>query len=80
MMNSPRQSDLRNPPARDRKLGWKLLLLIPYIALCFPALYSRSTPTLFGFPFFYWYQFLWVVLTSALLGLLYLKLKDPQDD
>jgi hypothetical protein len=62
------------------KTGWKLLLILPYLGLCIPALYARATPTLYGFPFFYWYQFLWVVLTSALLGLIYLKLKDPQDN
>ncbi|MBS1823201.1 MAG: DUF3311 domain-containing protein [Acidobacteria bacterium] len=68
------------PPSSNggRKIGWKLLLVLPYIGLCFPALYARLTPTLFGFPFFYWYQFAWVILTSLLLGLLYLKLRDPE--
>lgn len=47
------------------------LLLLPYAALCFPVLYARATPELFGFPFFYWYQFVWVVLTSALLWFYY---------
>jgi len=65
------------PPA-GKKTAWKLLLILPYLALCFPAFYARLTPTLFGFPFFYWYQFLLVVLTSALLGLVYFKLKDPE--
>jgi len=27
-----------------------------------------------GFPFFYWYQFFWVLLTSAILGIVYLKI------
>ena len=48
-----------------------LLLLLPYAALCFPLLYARATPELLGFPFFYWCQFVWVVLTSALLWLYY---------
>jgi len=30
---------------------------------------------LLGFPFFYWYQFLWVVLTSTIMALVYRKLK-----
>jgi len=42
-------------------------------------MYSRLTPAVLVFPFFYWYQFLWVVLTSLLLGLLYLKLKDRDE-
>jgi hypothetical protein len=52
---------------------WKLLLLLPYLGLCFPKLYARATPALWGFPFFYWYQFLWVILTAAILGIFYLR-------
>lgn len=51
-------------------------LAVPYLALCFPQLYARATPALLGFPFFYWYQFAWVILTSILLGLVYRALKD----
>jgi uncharacterized membrane protein len=63
--------------AKDKKspLIWALLA-VPYLALCFPQIYARSTPTLLGFPFFYWYQFVWVVLTSVILGVVYRKLKD----
>jgi hypothetical protein len=59
-----------------RRSRWVLLLILPYLGLCFPRVYARSTPTLWGFPFFYWYQFAWVVAASALLGLVYLKLKN----
>jgi len=52
---------------------WTLLLVLPYLGLCFPGLYARELPALFGFPFFYWYQFAWVLITSALLGIFYLK-------
>ncbi len=62
-------------PSEKTRTGWKLLLVIPFIALCFPQVYARAAPEMFGFPFFYWYQFLWVILTSALLGLVYRKLK-----
>ena len=53
-----------------------LLLVLPYLGLCFPQLYMRATPALWGFPFFYWYQFAWVIAASALLGIVYYKLKD----
>lgn len=67
------------PPARRKpRQAWLLLLLLPYLGLCFPTLYARATPALLGFPFFYWYQFAWVVATSCLLGLAYLKLRRPQ--
>jgi cell shape-determining protein MreD len=62
------------PTTRRRFRPRWLLLTLPYLALCFPQLYARNTPVLLGFPFFYWYQFAWVVLTSCLL-LVYYKLE-----
>jgi len=43
--------------------------------------YNHTTPALFGFPFFYWYQLLWVPLTSLLTYLVYRTLaRDSRDD
>jgi hypothetical protein len=58
---------------RGRRFQWvvALLLALPYLGLCFPQMYARATPALLGFPFFYWYQLAWVVLTSALLYVVY---------
>jgi Protein of unknown function (DUF3311) len=61
-------------PSRRRK-RWLFLLALPYLGLLFPQLYARSTPTLLGFPFFYWYQFAWVILASAIMGVVYRKTK-----
>lgn len=60
-------------------LSWYWLLLLPLAALLFPGIYARTTPALFGFPFFYWYQFAWVVITAAITGLVYLLTKDSRD-
>ena len=65
----------RKPDATRRRSWWLLLLILPYLGLCFPQIYARSTPALWGFPFFYWYQFAWVILASALLAIVYRKLK-----
>jgi len=65
-----------NSQPKQRRSGWILLLVLPYLGLCFPRVYAHSAPSLLGFPFFYWYQFAWVVLTSALLGIVYRKLKN----
>ncbi|WP_183763355.1 DUF3311 domain-containing protein [Tunturibacter empetritectus] len=64
-----------NAKPRTRRSRWVLLLLLPYLGLCFPLVYARSTPELWGFPFFYWYQFVWVMLASGLLAIVYRKLK-----
>ena len=53
--------------------GWSLLLLLPYVALLWVPFYAKSGPALWGFPFFYWYQFLWVPLTALLIGWAYWK-------
>ncbi|MGF6596732.1 hypothetical protein P3T23_001443 [Paraburkholderia sp. GAS448] len=53
----------------------KVLLLIPYIALLWLPFYNHIEPPLFGFPFFYWYQLLWVPLTSLLLYVVYRSVK-----
>lgn len=62
-------------PSRPAFDPWYLLLLLPYLGLCFPGFYARATPTLFGFPFFYWYQFSWVALASLLIAVVYKKTK-----
>jgi uncharacterized protein DUF3311 len=54
------------PRLSTRSRWWNLLLLIPFVALLWVPFYNRLDPTLFGIPFFYWYQFLWVFLTSLL--------------
>ncbi len=53
--------------------AWRWLLLIPVLALAFPALYARRDPVLFGFPFFYWYQFAWLFGSAAVTLLVYRK-------
>lgn len=42
-----------------------VLLAIPVLALMIVPIYASEDPHLWGFPFFYWYQFLWVFLASA---------------
>ena len=75
---TPKATPTATPsPASSR--GWLLLLLLPYLGLCFPAIYARATPTLGGFPFFYWYQFAWVLLTSAILGVVYRRTRCGDD-
>ena len=42
-----------------------VLLAIPVLALLIVPLYASEGPHLWGFPFFYWYQFLWVFFASG---------------
>ena len=47
----------------------RIFLLLPFGALLAVPLYNFQEPSVFGFPFFYWYQFLWVPLTSLFIYL-----------
>lgn len=58
---------------RKARSGWLWLLVLPYIGLLIPQIYARSGPSLAGFPFFYWYQFSWVIFSSLITGIVYLK-------
>ncbi len=53
-----------------------LLLLIPYVGLLWIPFYNQLTPDLFGFPFFYWYQLLFVPITALLTYLVYRQVRD----
>lgn len=48
-----------------------LLLLLPFIALLWLPFYNRAEPAIAGFPFFYWYLFLWLFLLPPLLWIVY---------
>ncbi len=52
---------------------WYVLLALPFIGLLYPPLYATKDPELAGFPFFYWYQFAWVIVTAALTVLVYTR-------
>jgi hypothetical protein len=47
------------------KVACAVLVLAPIVALLLVGTYAKKGPELWGFPFFYWYQFLWVFLASG---------------
>ena len=60
------------PPANNglRALAF-VLLVIPIVALLWVSSYAKEEPALGGFPFFFWYQFAWIFVTSALTAVAY---------
>ena len=61
-----------NPQKKASSKAWNWLLIVPFLGLLWPPLYAKTDPVLFGFPFFYWYQFLWVIVSAFLTGIVYL--------
>ncbi|GAB3598694.1 hypothetical protein GCM10027446_29540 [Angustibacter peucedani] len=48
-----------------------VVLALPVLALVWVSSYAKATPELWGFPFFYWYQFLWVFLAAICTSVAY---------
>lgn len=55
--------------------NWNLLLLLPLLMLITPW-FNIDEPRLFGFPFFYWSQLVFVLVGVGSVALVYVKTKD----
>jgi hypothetical protein len=58
-------------PGLVRRLAYTLLVLECMVVLV-PSIYGRLTPKLFGIPFFYWFQLLWIIVAMVITGIVYL--------
>jgi len=68
-MSTPESSP---PVQRARRFNpWYLLLLVPLVMLVTPW-FNRATPKIAGLPFFYWFQFLFVLVGVACVWIVYL--------
>jgi hypothetical protein len=68
-------SDTKARPGSRHPLSWAvvtILIVVPFVAMLWVPSYSRSAPKLGGFPFFYWYQLVWVIGVAVLSVLAYL--------
>lgn len=43
-----------------------LCLFAPFVAMLWVGSYAKTDPAFIGIPFFYWYQMLWVLLSTVL--------------
>ncbi|MEV2231300.1 DUF3311 domain-containing protein [Streptomyces phaeochromogenes] len=46
-------------------------LIAPFVAMLWVGSYAKVDPTFIGIPFFYWYQMLWVFISTALTMIAY---------
>jgi hypothetical protein len=68
----PRQ---RQHAAAGGRRGWLWLLLLPFAALLVPPLYAHESPHLWGIPFFYWYQAVWLIITAGITTFVYRRMR-----
>ena len=50
---------------RKRHVVLALLVLVPVTVDLWVPLYNRDLPDLFGLPFFYWFQTLWLFVSAG---------------
>jgi hypothetical protein len=57
-----------------------VLLLVAVIGAFWVPIYARSAPKLGDFPFFYWFQLIWMPVVMVLCYLAYLLLRTPRTE
>jgi len=57
-----------------------LLLVVPVVALLLVPTYTKARPVLWGFPFFYWYQLMWMFIEAAMVYAAYLLINYVRRD
>ncbi len=57
---------------RGSRRGVLLLLIIPFIGTLWVSTYASVTPEIWGIPFFYWYQFLWIGISALITIVVYI--------
>lgn len=65
----------KSHPRHRARSAWYLLLLVPFVGVLWVPFYNSAEPSWAGIPFFYWYQFLWVAISSALTLIVYFATK-----
>ena len=55
-----------------------MLFVVQFLVILWPPLYNKAEPTLFGIPFFYWFQLLWVLVSAVFTAVVYLMTRESQ--
>jgi hypothetical protein len=70
-MSHDRFTRERSGPPGARESRWTWLLLIPLLGTLIPPIYNTRDPELFGVPFFYWYQMVWIPVSVLVTVIVY---------
>ncbi|OLZ67122.1 hypothetical protein AV521_24975 [Streptomyces sp. IMTB 2501] len=58
--------EVRPPVVTPVRVIIALCLVAPFAAMLWVGSYAKKDPAFIGIPFFYWYQMLWVLISTAL--------------
>ncbi|WP_406429603.1 DUF3311 domain-containing protein [Streptomyces sp. NBC_01589] len=62
----PEETDTKPPTVTPMRVVIALCLIAPFVAMLWVGSYAKVDPTFIGIPFFYWYQMLWVLISTTL--------------
>ncbi|MFD4691230.1 MULTISPECIES: DUF3311 domain-containing protein [unclassified Streptomyces] len=62
----PEDTVVKRPTVTPTRVIIALCLIAPFVAMLWVGSYAKVDPTFIGIPFFYWYQMLWVLISTAL--------------
>jgi Protein of unknown function (DUF3311) len=65
--------------AENKRAGWSwwyLLFVVQFGVALWPPFYNRAEPYLFGIPFFYWFQLLWVIVSAVFTAIVYFAIEE----
>ncbi|KNB51865.1 DUF3311 domain-containing protein [Streptomyces caatingaensis] len=77
-MSEPPSEDRRRPVVTLPLAVAGLCLALPFGAMLWVDSYARTTPEFIGIPFFYWYQMLWVPISTALTAVAYVLVRRAE--
>lgn len=77
-MSEPAETPVNRAVVTPTRVVAGLCLLAPFVAMLWVSSYAKVEPTLIGIPFFYWYQMLWVLISTALTMVAYKLVRREQ--
>ncbi len=74
----PGQPPTRRPVLSTPRVIAAVCLIAPFVSMLWISSYNTTDPKWLGFPFFYWYQLLWVVITAVLMVVAFQAIKRDE--
>jgi hypothetical protein len=65
------EQSAKGPVVTPARVVAAICVIVPFVAVLYVPIYDKDKPELGGFPFFFWWQLVWVGVTAALMGLAY---------
>ena len=66
------------PVVTPARLIAAVCVIVPFVAVLWVPIFDKDKPEVAGFPFFFWWQLLWVAVTAALMALAYFVVRREE--